>query len=93
MQLVFNGYYVYIFETPLAETLKKWESSKIGELLEKMKLEATAVNDYLVDKKCTLTILSNLYKVFPEFYFYDKIFCENTGYSEVAIQIKKTPEW
>ncbi|WP_286923062.1 MULTISPECIES: hypothetical protein [Lysinibacillus] len=57
-----------------------------------MKLEATAVNDYLVDKKCILTLLSNFYKVFPEFYFYDKIFYENTGYSEVAIQIKKMLE-
>lgn len=83
IQLIFNGYAPYIFNSPLSYSLKRWGAITTGELLEEITEDAMRVVEYLEDKEMTEAVLSDTYPQFPQFEDYDKRFYENTGISEI----------
>lgn len=89
LQLIFNGYYGYVFETPLSETLRVWGAGKTADILEKIKPEAFEVYSYMKDREKTVEELSDSYKQYPDFDGYDDEFYEAAGLLEVKSYVEK----
>lgn len=83
IQLIFNGYAPYIFNSPLSSSLSKWGAIETATLLDEMTNDAHQVVAYLEDKEFTADVLSDTYPKFPQFEDYDKRFYENTGIPEI----------
>ncbi len=85
IQLIFNGYGGYIFESPLIETLKTWGLHETAELLEKVAIlyKETGISQKEGD---SLENFSKLYTDYPEFEQYDDYYY--TIHDEEAKRIK-----
>ena len=83
IQLIFNGYAPYIFNSPLSQSLRTWGAIETAALLEDITEEAMQVLEYLKDKEMSVDTLSNTYPEFPQFEDYDKRFYDHTGIPEM----------
>lgn len=70
IQLIYNGYGDYVFESPFIETMKVWGALDTAELLEEVaELHRQALIGQQDDD--TLQEFSNLYEDYPQFEEYD----------------------
>ncbi|MGN7809446.1 DMP19 family protein [Flavobacterium sp. 22076] len=90
VQLIWNGYYGYIFETPLTEMITKWGAPNTAKLLEKIKTDCNKLAKEIGNNdKTDIESFSKLYKKHPEFEAFDKEFYDQDEYYEVKNYVEK----
>ncbi len=84
IQLLWNGYFSYTFETPLIETISEWGAKNTAKILEKIKLDCSKLAEEIADDdKTDLKLFSKLYEKYPQFDAFDKEFYDEDGVDEV----------
>ncbi|WP_286966382.1 DMP19 family protein [Flavobacterium sp. UBA4854] len=90
IELIWNGYYSYIFETPLIETLYKWGTPNTAKLLEKIKSDCNKLANEIENwNKSDLELFSKLYKKHPQFEAFDNEFYDDDGVLEIKNYVEK----
>ncbi|MHC0440813.1 DMP19 family protein [Flavobacterium sp. 3-210] len=90
IQLIWNGYNSYIFESRLIDTLEEWGAKTTAKLLRKIKDECykLSINIENMDQG-NLDEFSKLYKDFPQFETFDNEFYNNSGELEIKNYVEK----
>lgn len=83
LQLIFNGYTPFVFDSPLADALREWGAGSLADLLDNIEKDALAVDaDFAAEEK-TLDLLSQSYSKYPQFKEYDETFYQDNGVDAV----------
>lgn len=73
IQLIYNGYTEFIFESPFIDTLERWGISKTADLLKQVRTIYEVV-DISQDGHDDLNDFADLYEQYPQFDEYDEAY-------------------
>jgi len=91
LQLLYHGFGIYIFGSPLAASIRKWGATATADLIQDIAPRCLEVANE-INGKYTPEMIPELIEKYDDFGFYNKRFMENTGLKEVMTYVENNIE-